>query len=80
MTWDLSTDQKEKFLELMDNLGAHSIYYVDGIAEELLKCGLPASMNIEKNYLLIDNNKNFSYTARVGRFRYSPNRYFISGY
>ena len=60
MTWNLSTDQKERFLELMDNLGAHSTYYVNGIAEELLKCGLPTSINIEENCLLIGSKKIFS--------------------
>ena len=59
MTWNLSTDQKEIFLELMNSLGAHSTYFVNGIAEELLKCGLPVSVDIENNCLLIDSLKIF---------------------
>ena len=59
MKLNLSTTNKENFLDLMDDLGAHSTYFVDGIAEELSKCGLPVSVDIENNCLLIDSLKIF---------------------
>jgi hypothetical protein len=59
MNLSLSTTNKEKFLDLMDDLGAHSTFFIDYIAEELSKCGLPASIDTHSNFLLIGDTRIF---------------------
>jgi hypothetical protein len=53
MSWNLTLEQKDRFLELMDSMGAHSMWFLDGIVEKLIEVGLPASIDTENNCLLL---------------------------
>jgi hypothetical protein len=57
MTWDLTIEQKEKFLELMNDMGAHSVFYLNDMTNRLSKCGIPVKVDSENDCLLIDAAK-----------------------
>ena len=57
MTWDLTTEQKGKFLELMNKMGGHSTYFMSAMVKRLKDCGIPAVEGIEKEYIFIGNKK-----------------------
>ena len=57
MTWDLTIEQKDKFLELMDYMGAHSMFYLNDMVKRLSDCGIPVGVNDENDCLLIDGVK-----------------------
>jgi hypothetical protein len=40
MTWDLTIEQKDKFLELMHDMGAHSMFYLNDMTKRLSECGI----------------------------------------
>jgi hypothetical protein len=54
MTWKMTIEQKEKFLELMHNMGAHSMFYLNVMAKRLSECGIPVIEDFERNCLNID--------------------------
>ena len=37
MNWDLTIEQKDKFLELMNSMGANSMWFLDGIVKNSLR-------------------------------------------
>lgn len=51
MTWDLTLEQKDKFSELMNKMDANSMWFLDGIVDELIEVGLPATIDTENNCL-----------------------------
>ena len=53
MNWDLTIEQKDKFLELMNSMGANSMWFLDVIVEKFIEVGLPASIDTENNCLLL---------------------------
>lgn len=57
MTWDLTIEQKDKFLELMYDMGAHSMFYLNAMTKKLSECGIPVKEDSENNCLLIDGVK-----------------------
>ena len=57
MTWDLTIEQKDKFLELMHDMGAHSMFYLKDMTERLSECGIPVTEDNENNCLDIDGVK-----------------------
>jgi hypothetical protein len=57
MTWDLTIEQKDKFLELMHDMGANSMFYLNDMTKRLSECGLPVTEDSENNCLLIDGVK-----------------------
>ena len=57
MTWDLTTEQKDKFLELMNNMGAHTTYFMFAIVKRLKDCGIPAVEDIENECIRIGDKK-----------------------
>jgi hypothetical protein len=57
MPWKLTIEQKDKFLELMHDMGAHSMFYLNDMTMRLSECGLPVSVNSENDCLLIDGVK-----------------------
>ena len=54
MTWEMTIEQKEKFLELMHDMGAHSMFYLRDMANRLSECGLPVIEDSDGNCLNID--------------------------
>ena len=57
MTWQLTTTQKDSFLELMNELGAHSMYRIPLMVKELSECGIPVFEDKENECLVIDGVK-----------------------
>lgn len=57
MTWDLSQKQKDKFLELMNSMGAHSTYYMSSMVKKLNSCGIPASEDLQNNCMIVGDKK-----------------------
>jgi hypothetical protein len=57
MSWDLTTEQKDKFLELMNNMGAHTTYYMTATVKRLNDCGIPAVEDIENDCIRIGDKK-----------------------
>lgn len=57
MSWDLTIDQKEKFLELMNSMGAHSTYYMSSMVKKLINCGIPAVEDLENKCIHIGSQK-----------------------
>jgi len=53
MTWDLTLEQKDKFLELMSSMGANSMWFLDGIVEKFIEVGLPATIDTEQDCLIL---------------------------
>lgn len=53
MTWNMTLEQKDKFLELMNSMGANSMWFLDGIVEKLIEVGLPATIDTEHDCLLL---------------------------
>ena len=53
MDWNLTLDQKDQFLELLNKLGSHSVYPIDHIKEKLTACGVPVKINEIDNRLLV---------------------------
>jgi hypothetical protein len=53
MTWNLTLEQKDNFLELMNSMGSNSMWFLDGIVEKFIEVGLPASIDTENNCLLL---------------------------
>jgi hypothetical protein len=47
MTWDLTIEQKDKFLELMHDMGAHSMFYLNDMTKRLSECGIPVTEDSE---------------------------------
>ena len=45
---------KEKFLQLLDDLHSHTTYYPDGIAERLIECGIEATASADNLTLYIE--------------------------
>ena len=54
MNWDLTLEQKNMFLELMNDMGAKSMFFLEVMAQKLSKCGIPATVDSKNNSLLID--------------------------
>lgn len=57
MTWELTIEQKDRFLELMHGMGAHSVFYLEDMAKSLSECGIPITVDSEINCLIIDGVK-----------------------
>jgi hypothetical protein len=57
MTWDLTTEQKDKFLELMNKMGGQSTYFMSAMVKRLKGCGIPAIEDLENEYILICDKK-----------------------
>ena len=57
MNWDLTDKQKDKFLELMNSMGAHSTYYISPMVKKLKDCGLPVVEDFENKCIYIGNQK-----------------------
>jgi hypothetical protein len=57
MNWDLTIDQKDKFLELMNSMGAHSTYYMSSMVKKLNSCGIPASEDLLNNCMIVGDKK-----------------------
>jgi hypothetical protein len=57
MTWDLTIEQKDMFLELMHDMGAHSMFYLNDMTKRLSECGLPVTEDGENDCLLIGGEK-----------------------
>jgi len=57
MTWNLTIEQKVKFLELMNYMGAHSMFYLNDMVKILSDCGIPAAVGHENDCLLIGGVK-----------------------
>jgi hypothetical protein len=57
MTWDLTIEQKDKFLELMNKMGAHSTYFMPAMVRRLKDCGIPVVEDIENECIRIDDKK-----------------------
>jgi hypothetical protein len=57
MNWDLTIDQKDKFLELMNSMGAHSTYYISSMVKKLNSCGIPASEDLLNNCMIVGDKK-----------------------
>ena len=53
MDWNLSSTKKDQFLDLLNNLGSHSVYPAIYIQKKLLDCGVPVQINEIGNELLI---------------------------
>ena len=57
MTWDLTIEQKEKFLDLMNSMGAHSTFYMSAMVKRLNSCGIPATEDLQNNCMLVGDKK-----------------------
>lgn len=57
MTLDLTIEQKNKFLELMNSMGAHSTYFMSAMVKRLKDCGIPAIEDLDNECLHIGNRK-----------------------
>jgi hypothetical protein len=57
MTWDLTIEQKDKFLELMHAMGGHSIFYLNEMTKRLSDCGIPVTEDSDNDCILIDGVK-----------------------
>ena len=57
MTWNLSQEQKEKFLDLMNAMGAHSTFYMPAMVKKLNCCGIPAIEDLNNNCMVVEDKK-----------------------
>ena len=57
MTWDLTNRQKDKFLELMNDMGAHSTYFMSAMVKKLNDCGIPVVEDLQNKCICIDDKK-----------------------
>ena len=53
MTSNLTLEHKQKFLELMNGLGAHSMYYPEPVAKQLSECGISTKVSDDGKAILI---------------------------
>ena len=53
MDWNLTNEQKDQLLELLNSLGSHSVYPVAYVKDKLIGCGVPVKINGIDNELLI---------------------------
>jgi hypothetical protein len=51
--WNLTNDQKDQLLVLLNSLGSHSVYPVAYVKDKLIGCGVPVKINEIDNVLLI---------------------------
>ena len=57
MTWNMTLEQKDKFLELMNELGSQSMFYLNDMVNYLKECGLPVKVGEKNDFLLIGSVK-----------------------
>lgn len=57
MDWNLSQEQRLKFLELMNSMGVRYVYFPSAIAEKLQGCGIPASVDESESGLVIESER-----------------------
>jgi len=57
MTWDLTTEQKDKFLELMNKMGGQSTYFMSAMVKRLRECNIPAVEDIANECIRIGDKK-----------------------
>ena len=55
--WNLTHDQKNQLLDLLNSLGSHSVYPVNYIKEKLIGCGVPVKINEINTELLVGSER-----------------------
>lgn len=57
MTWDLTKEQKNKFLDLMNDMGSHSTYYMTAMVKRLKDCGIPVVEDLTNKCIRIGDKE-----------------------
>lgn len=57
MDWNLTHDQKNQLLDLLNSFGSHSVYPLNYIKEKLISCGVPVKINEIDSELLVGSER-----------------------